>query len=91
MSNAKAPFDPKTLAFLKTVFEETCDLVPPHKRTHEMRSAIAVRILKYAAQGERNSRRLRTFALEGTIETRSPPQRPDRRTARVRIDDRRYK
>jgi hypothetical protein len=64
MSTANTPFDPETLAFLKTVFEEACDLFPPHKRTHEMRSAIAVRILTCAAQGERNPARLRAYAVE---------------------------
>jgi hypothetical protein len=63
MPTASGPFDPETLALLKAVFEEAYALLPPHKRTHEMRSALAVRILKCAANGERNPTRLRAFAL----------------------------
>ena len=63
-------FDPETLALLRVVFEETCSLLPIHKRTHEMRSHLAVRILKCAAQGERNPTRLRRYAF---AETTEPP------------------
>ncbi len=64
--------DPDTLAFLRAVFEEACSLLPPHKRTHEMRSALAVDILKQAAKGERNPARLRLYAL--TLTEGSGPQ-----------------
>ena len=63
MSPANGFFDPQTLAILRAVFEEACELLPPDQRSHEMRSALAVRILKHAAEGERNPTRLRTFAL----------------------------
>ncbi len=63
MSPVSGPFDPATLAILKAVFDEACNLLPPDRRSHEMRSNLAVRILKCAAKGERNPLRLRTYAL----------------------------
>jgi hypothetical protein len=82
--------DPDTLALLKVVFEESCDLLPLHKRTHEMRSALAIRILKCAARGERNPTRLRAYALAETTEPQSSHAIPNRRSPRARIDKRRY-
>ena len=80
--------DPDTLALLKAVFDEACDLLPLHKRTHEMRSILAVRILQNAAQGERNPTRLRTYALaETTGPTKAAYARPNRRSARARLRD----
>ncbi len=64
MSPANGPFDSATLAVLKAVFEEACNLLPPHQRSHEMRSILAVRILECAAKGERNPTRLRAYALK---------------------------
>ena len=63
--------DSETLAFLKVVFQEACNLLPLNQRTHEMRSAMAVRILKCAAQGERNPTKLRMLALAAINETQS--------------------
>ncbi len=68
--------DPETLAFLRAIFEEACSLLPPHKRTHEMRSALAVDILKQAAEGERNPARLRLYALTLTEGTGSQSSHP---------------
>ena len=82
MSVTNGPFDPKTLALLKAVFEEACALVPPHRRTHEMRSALAVCILKHAAKGERNPTRLRTCALTETVKSQPLPAMPSRRSTR---------
>ena len=75
--------DPETLALLRAVFEEACSLLPQHKRTHEMRSALAVRILKCAAQGERNVARLLRHALAETGGAESSPTLPSRRSARL--------
>lgn len=63
MSPANGALDPATLAILKAVFDEACNLLPPDRRSHEMRSILAVRILKCAAKGERNPQQLRTYAL----------------------------
>jgi hypothetical protein len=76
-------FDLETLAVLRAVFEEACGLLPPHQRTHEMRSAIAVRILKHAAKGERNPTRLRTSALAETAGLQSSRAIANRRSALV--------
>jgi len=70
MPTADGSFDPETLAILRAVFEEACGLLPPHRRTHETRSALAHRILTLAAKGERNPIKLRTYALtEGASPT----------------------
>jgi hypothetical protein len=74
--------DRETLALLRVVFEEACGLLPPHKRTHEMRSALAVRILRHAAKGERNPARLRTYALAETTGPQSSHSVASRRSAR---------
>jgi len=79
--------DAETLALLKAVFQEACNLLPPNQRTHEMRSALAVRILKCAAQGERNPTRLRTRALAAITETQSTPAMPIRRHTHSRRDN----
>jgi hypothetical protein len=63
MSSSSLPFDPETLAVLKAVFEQACELLPPHQRSQEMRSALADLILRRAADGERNPAQLRTYAL----------------------------
>jgi hypothetical protein len=63
MSPSSRPFDPETLAVLKAVFEQACELLPPHQRTQEMLSALADLILGRAAGGERNPAQLRTYAF----------------------------
>jgi len=63
MSTADRSFDPETLAILRDVFNDACDLLPPDKRTEEMRLVLAGCILTHAANGERNPARLRTHAL----------------------------
>lgn len=69
MSTANGHFDPETLAVLKAVFEEACGSLPPHRRTQEIRSELAVRILKFAGRGRRDSTELRVYAL---MEAASP-------------------
>jgi hypothetical protein len=56
-------FDPETLAILKTVFDEACARLSADQRTANMRSAVAERILKLAAKGERDRGRLLAYAL----------------------------
>lgn len=63
MSIENGQFDPQTLAVLKSIFEEACRSLPPHRRTPEVRSELAVRILKLAVHGGLDSARLRTCAL----------------------------
>jgi hypothetical protein len=69
MSTANAHFDPETLAVLKAIFEEACGSLPPHRRTQEVRSDLAVRILKFAGRGRLDSTELRVYAL---MEAASP-------------------
>jgi hypothetical protein len=69
MSPANMRFDPETLAVLKTIFEEACGSLPPHRRTQEIRSDLAVRILNLAGQGRLDSTELRIHAL---MEAASP-------------------
>jgi hypothetical protein len=83
MSATNRPFDSETLALLKAVFEEACALLPRHRRTHEMRSALAVCILKHAAKGERDPARLRMCALTETIKSQPSPAVPSRRPTRA--------
>lgn len=72
------PPDPETLALLRAVFDEACGLLPPHRRSSEIRSTLAVRILQHAARGERNPKRLRSYALAETIGALSPDAKPAR-------------
>lgn len=69
MAAGNGSFDPLTLAMLKGVFEEACGVLPPHKRTQEMRSNLASRILQRAAQGGLSPAQLRAYAL---MEAASP-------------------
>ncbi len=71
MATANRPLDPETLAMLKTVFEEACDVLPRHQRTSEARSGLAIRILKRAAQGGLNPAQLRAYALLEAASLRS--------------------
>jgi len=74
MPPANGPLDPATLTMLKAVFDEACNLLPPDRRSRQMRSILAVRILKCATEGERNPERLRTHALM-QMTRRSPAER----------------
>ena len=69
MSTPNRSFDPETLEILRAAFDQACDLLPPGRRTQEMRLALAGRILTHAAEGERNPTRLRIYAL---LEVASP-------------------
>jgi hypothetical protein len=69
MSTATAEFNPETLAVLKAIFEEACGSLPPHRRTQEVRSELAARILKFARRGRLDSTELRVYAL---MEAASP-------------------
>jgi hypothetical protein len=65
MSLVGAAFSPTTLALLRSVYDEACASIPGHQLTQEARFSIADRILKVAADGERDPVRLRTHALSG--------------------------
>jgi hypothetical protein len=54
-------FDPETIALMKKAFEDACSRIPPRRPV--ARSILAERILRAAANGERDPVRLRTRAL----------------------------
>jgi hypothetical protein len=56
--------DPETLAISKAAFEEACAALPPTRATTSARAYLAECILKAAAAGERNPRRLTERALQ---------------------------
>ena len=55
-------FDPETIALMKKAFEDACSRIPPRRAI--ARSILAERILRAAANGERDPARLRTRALD---------------------------
>jgi hypothetical protein len=69
MSIADGQFDPETLAVIRAIFDEACFSLPPDRRTPEVRSELAVLLLKFAVHGRLNSARLRRYAL---MEATSP-------------------
>jgi hypothetical protein len=56
-------FDPETVALLRTTLDRTWDSLPAGQRAATNRSILAERILKAAAQGERDPDRLRARAI----------------------------
>jgi hypothetical protein len=63
-----AAFDPKTIALLKRVVSYAESTLPRHLRSSEMRVELATRVLKAAADGERDPVRLRDHALKSRPE-----------------------
>jgi hypothetical protein len=65
MTQRKAvAFDPETIALLKRVVSHAESTLPRHLRSSEMRVELATRVLKAAANGERDPVRLRDHALK---------------------------
>lgn len=56
-------FDPATLLELRAVFDDACAMLPTSQQSSDQKAAIAERILKLAAEGERDPHRLRDAAL----------------------------
>ena len=55
--------DPETVALLREALDDAWACLPPEQQATKQKSALAVRILKSAARGERNRNRLRDAAL----------------------------
>lgn len=73
---ARGSFDPETLALLKSVFNRACTLLPQRRDNPEMRSTLAVRILRLAGKGERNPTKLLSYALDASkLPARGPRSR----------------
>ena len=55
--------DPETVALLSETLDDAWACLPPEQQATMQKSTLAVRILKSAAQGERDRNRLRDAAL----------------------------
>ena len=56
-------FDPETVTALREILDDAWACLPPEKQATLQKTALAERILKLAAEGERNRRRLLDAAL----------------------------
>jgi hypothetical protein len=63
MAKAPAHFDAETIALLKVALDEAWDCLPRKLQATMLKTTLAERILKTAAEGERNRERLREAAL----------------------------
>jgi hypothetical protein len=63
MAKATAHFDAQTIALLKTALDEAWGRLPPKLQATMLKTTLAARILKSAAEGERDRGRLREAAL----------------------------
>ena len=63
MAKAAAHFDAQTIALLKAALDDAWDRLPPKLQATMLKTTLAERILKSAAEGERNRERLRESAL----------------------------
>jgi hypothetical protein len=66
--NGGGAFDPKTIKLLKAALDQAWLSLSPGQQAHTTKSYLAQRILKLAAQGERDPARLRRYAV-ATITT----------------------
>ena len=60
-----AYFDPETVALLREALDDAWAGLSPELRARMQKTALAERILKSAARGERDRKRLRDAALMG--------------------------
>ena len=65
MAKAAARFDAETIAVMKKALDEAWGRLPPKMQATMLKTTLAERILKSAAEGERNRERLREAALRG--------------------------
>ena len=61
--NGKAYFDLETISLLREILEDAWALLRPEQRATTLKTTLAERILKSAAQGERDRDRLLDAAL----------------------------
>jgi hypothetical protein len=67
MNLAGASFDPETIAVLRAALDDAWAALSPDQQAYISRSVLAERILRLAAQGERDPTRLCSRALLGII------------------------
>ncbi len=63
MAKAATHFDPETITFLKKALDDAWNCLPPERQATMLKTTLAERILKSAAQGERDRGRLLDAAL----------------------------
>ncbi len=63
VGEAPMSFDPETVALLKETLEDAWAALRPEQQATMQKTALAERILKSAADGERDRKRLRDAAL----------------------------
>ena len=56
-------FDPETVTLLRETLDDAWDCLRPHQQVTMLKTTLAERILKSAAQGERDRESLRDAAL----------------------------
>ena len=64
MAKAATHFDAQTIALMKVALDEAWDRLPSKLQATMLKTTLAERILKSAADGERNRERLRDAATE---------------------------
>jgi hypothetical protein len=73
-----AGFDPETLTLLRTALDEAWAALPDRRKSEILKSEMARRILKRAAEGVRDPARLRASALVGALGGPMPLSTPSR-------------
>jgi hypothetical protein len=63
MAKATAHFDAETIGLMKNALDDAWDRLPPKMQARMLKTTLAERILKSAAEGERDRERLRDAAL----------------------------
>ena len=63
IGKASMSFDPETVALLKETLEDAWACLRPEQQAEMQKTALAERMLKSAAEGERDPQRLRDAAL----------------------------
>jgi hypothetical protein len=71
-------YDPETITLLRTVLDAAWDALLPEHQARTSKAHLAQRMLKLAAQGERDPIRLRTRALIEIAPYRSGAAMPTR-------------
>jgi hypothetical protein len=67
MSSVGGAYDPETVSLLRTVLDQAWDTLLPHQQARLSKSEMAARMLRFAAQGERDPVRLRARAVIDVI------------------------
>jgi hypothetical protein len=66
-----AAFEPEVILLMQAALEDAWARLPPAERSRTRKSDLAARILRAAANGERDPVRLRTYALLQVLSPRA--------------------